>query len=107
MLSPRSMNPRALITYSESLDEVEPRTSNLHSELDTLLARLEELWERLRFAKQDAHDRVEKSKRLMNETQASKQANVGLLTNLRTLRELIDDMRLIAKAMMHNPDYAD
>ena len=50
---------------------------------------------------------MEKNRRLLNDTHASNQANNGLINNLRALRDLIEDMRLIAKAMTHNPDYAD
>ncbi len=51
--------------------------------------------------------RVEKNRRLLTDLHSSKQANIGLVNNLRALRDMIDDMRLIAKAMTHNPDYAD
>ena len=37
----------------------------------------------------------------------SKQSNANLKSNLALLKELIDDIRLIAKAMTHNPDYED
>lgn len=107
LLSPRNINPSTMRTFSDNLDEVEPRTTALHSDVDSYILKLEQLWEELRFAKQDALKRLEKNRRLLNDTHASNQANNGLMNNLRTLRDLIDDMRLIAKAMTHNPDYAD
>ena len=107
LLSPRNINPNTMRTFSDSLDEVEPRTTQLHSDVDGYILRLEQLWEELKFAKQDALKRLEKNRRLINDTHASSQVNNGLVNNLRTLRDLIDDMRLIAKAMTHNPDYAD